>query len=353
VTAPTNNNQAPDEAAKALSVTRNRILDTVMQYAENIEALAPRGMLATYYVQELRLYLAQPDKDGNPSKLLDCTPASIVRGMLRVAQTGLSLGVSCDLLPFKQNCQFSPRYNGIIELALNSGVRTINADAVYDDDLLWDFQKGTEFFVRHKRGPRKGKLTHFWATAEIKQGSFAVVVLTRDEVEAHKAKYSKQWYKVPIEDCLWYGTKTAIRQLSKFVPKNPRFAAALQFDRQEEEEIPEGEYELIHEAALGHSIMDSRPDARSGEPASINGNGSAPKAQGTSNLESPCNDEQRERLLDLVEHKGVPADVRELIEIRLKLGTMTEKGASDWIREMEMAIAGASKGEREMAGLGV
>lgn len=257
--APGNGHQ--QEAGTSLAVVRNRILDLVTQYGENIERLAPRGMVAAYYVEELRLYLSQPDKDGNPSKLFDCTPASIARGILRVAQTGLSLGVSCDLLPFGKTCQFSPRYTGIIELALLSGTRAVNADVVYDDDLVWQYQKGTELILNHTRGPRKGKITHFYAIGELKPASYVFEVMTRDEVVAHKAKFSKQWAKVPIEECIWYGKKTAIRQLSKFLPKNPRFASALQFDRQADEEIPDGEYEVVDSGAIDHAINDPRPDA--------------------------------------------------------------------------------------------
>ncbi len=230
----------------SLAVIRNRILNTVTQYAENIQKLAPRGMQAEYYVEELRLYLSQPDKDGNPSKLLDCQPASIARGILRVAQTGLSLGVSCDLLPFGKVCQFNIRYTGLIELALSSGVRAVNSDVVYSDDILFSFEKGTSFHLRHRRGPRKGEVTHFYAIAELNPGSYVFEVMTRDEAEAHKQKFSKQWKTTPIEQCLWYGKKTAIRQLSKFLPKNPRFAAALQYDAQTDvEEIPEGAFEIV------------------------------------------------------------------------------------------------------------
>jgi phage RecT family recombinase len=326
-----------EEPGTSLAVVRNRILNTVTQYAENIQKLAPRGMLAEYYVEELRLYLSQPDKDGNPSKLFDCTPASIARGVLRVAQTGLSLGVSCDLLPFAKTCQFSPRYTGIIELALLSGTRAINADVAYDDDLVFEYQKGTDFYLRHQRGPRKGKITHFYAMAELKPGSYVFEVMTRDEVEDFKTKFSKQWKGVKIEDCIWYGKKTLIRQLSKFLPKNPRFASALRFDKQaDEEEIPDGEFQIVDQQ-MENAIMGRRPDA-------------APESKP---VEPQCTDQQRERLLDLVEHHKVSTELRESVEIRLRVGTMTEKRASVWISALEMTIEGASEGGREMAELEV
>jgi phage RecT family recombinase len=326
------------EAGTSLAVVRNRILETVMLYAESIEALAPRGMLAPYYKEELRLYLSQPDKDGNPSKLHDCAPASIARGILRVAQTGLSLGVSCDLLPYGKVCQYSPRYTGIVELALLSGTRAINADVVYDDDILFEYQKGTESYLRHQRGPRKGNITHFYAMGELKPGSYVFEVMTRDEVEDFKKKFSKQWAKVPIEECVWYGKKTLIRQLSKFLPKNPRFASALQFDKQADE-IPDGVFEPIDEEAMDDAIMGQRPDAKAAAPAAT--------------LEPLCTKEQKERLLDLIEHRNVSSSVGETVQLRLQLGTMTEKSAAVYIKEMEAAINGSLSETPEMAGLGV
>lgn len=312
MTAATMNGQQ-EEAGTSLSIIRNKILNTVLLYADNIQKLAPRGMESAYYVEELRLYLSQPDKDGNPSKLFDCSPASIARGVLRVAQTGLSLGVSCDLLPFGGTCTFSPRYTGIIELALSSGVRAVNADVVYDDDILFEYQKGTSFLLNHRRGPRKGKITHFYAIGEIKTGSYVFEVMTRDEVEAHKTKFSKQWKTTAIEQCIWYGKKTAIRQLSKFLPKNSRFAAALQFDNDTtEDDVPEGEFEVV------------TPNAPRGEPAP------APIA------DRPASEAQVEHILDLLDNPRC-ADGRSLILERLKRGVQWSVAAL-WIDDLEKQL---------------
>lgn len=235
--------------APSLPALKKRILDTVARSSESISRLAPRGILPEYYVEELSLYLSQPDRNGGPSKLFGCSAVSITRGMLRVAQTGLSLGVSCDLLPSGRTCKFSPRYTGIIELALQSGVRAINADVVYSDDEKWDYQKGTSFFLNHKAGPQKGDLTHFYAIAELKPGSFVFEVRTKEQVEAHKQEFSLQHGSTPLEEIPWYGPKTLIRLLSKFLPKSPRFTAALQFDN--DVDSPDDDDESSYEDVLG------------------------------------------------------------------------------------------------------
>jgi phage RecT family recombinase len=222
-----------------------KLVATVEKYEEQIKGLAPRGVAPSHYYASLRLYLA-----ANP-KVLECTPASVAVGILRVAQTGLDLGVSCDLLPFGSSCQFSPRYNGIIELALASGVRAVNADVVREGEIL-EAQKGTEFYLRHRKYGPDGKplavkgaaITMAYAIAEIKQGSFVFETLTREEIDAIRAKYSQQWKRGSLDEIPWYAKKTMVRRLSPYLPKNSRFAAALQY-ADTVDEVLEGEFEVV------------------------------------------------------------------------------------------------------------
>jgi recombination protein RecT len=217
--------------------SRNAILTTVERYSDEIQKLAPRGVEPAHYIASLRLYLGQ-----NP-KVLDCTPASIARGILRVAQTGLDLGVSCDLLPFGKECQFNPRYNGIIELALGAGVRAINADVVREGDDF-DYQKGTGFFLHHKHGAKHGPITHAYAIAELKVGSFVFDVLDRNEIDALRQRYSKSWAKGSLDEIPWYAKKTAVRRLSPFLPKNARLAAALMYAEVAEPQAEDAPFQI-------------------------------------------------------------------------------------------------------------
>ena len=220
--------------AVALKPREIILAEVAEKYSDQIAALAPRGTPPAHYIASLRLYLGQNEK------VLECTPASVAIGMLRVAQTGLDLGVSCDLLPFGKACQFSPRYNGIIELALASGVRAINADVVREGDFF-EFSKGTESYLRHRRGfDKDAKITHAYAIAEIKSASFVFEVLSREEIDAIRLQYSKSWAKGPLDAIPWYAKKTMVRRLSPYLPKNARFAAALMFADQSDE-IQDGE----------------------------------------------------------------------------------------------------------------
>lgn len=244
---------------------RALILSTTERYSDSIAKLAPRGVNPAHYVETLRLYMS-----SNP-KLLDCNAVSVARGILRVAQTGLELGVSCDLLPFGQECQFNPRYNGIIELALGSGVRAIDADVVRDTDYF-EYQKGTGAFLRHKAADDMGKITHAYAIAEVKQQSFVFVVVNREQIDAIRSQYSKSWWKrpfgerkgeiIPLDEIPWYAKKTAVRRLSPMLPKNARFAAALMY-ADEAEPIPATDFEVLPpQQALKAAAEDGEAEGR-------------------------------------------------------------------------------------------
>jgi recombination protein RecT len=205
---------------------RDQILGMVQQYSEQIAQLAPEGMTPEHFIASLRLYMAKtPD-------LLKCNPVSVAMGVLQVAQTGLTLGVSCDLLVFGGACQFSPRYGGIIELALAAGTNAIDADVVREGDHF-SFEKGTNSYLKHTRAFQKdAPITHAYAVAALRYGKCVFTVWTREEIDAHRARFSKQWsvQKVPSLDAIpWYAKKTMVRQLSPFLPKNARLAAALMF----------------------------------------------------------------------------------------------------------------------------
>lgn len=231
---------------------RAKLIADVASVGEKINKLLPRNrfgqltMDAEYLIQSLELYFSE-----NP-KLLLCTPASIVRGVMRVAQTSLILGNSCDLLPFGKNCQFSPRYNGIAQLALAAGTRAINIGVVREGDHF-EYDKGTNTFLSHqKRALSTAPITHGYAVANLRPGANVLEVFTAEEINAHRKKYSKSWWKdndriIPLEEIPWYAKKTPLRQMAPVLPQNPRLAAALIFEREAEEGLTDDEDEDLRE----------------------------------------------------------------------------------------------------------
>jgi phage RecT family recombinase len=272
--------QAQQAAQPVAVARRNELLDYITKYGGELEKLTQRDRFtgkpvvdASYYLATLELYFREhPD-------LLECRPLSIATGMLRVAQTGLVLGVSCDLLPFgKANkvCQFSPRYTGLIELALQSGVRAINTGVVREGDHF-EFSKGLVLKLQHDPIAKStAPILRAYAFAEVKQGSFSVECMTKEQIDAHRRRYSRSWWKekngreIPLEEVPWYGKKTCVRQLSSVLPKNPRLAAALMFEKQAEEaveddEIPEATYELQEPVRPARVVEEPTPQREPGE----------------------------------------------------------------------------------------
>lgn len=207
------------------------ILKTVEDHEQQLMALAPRGYEAQMYYAALRLYFA-----ANPA-VLNCKPVSVLKAMLRVAQTGLELGVTCDILPFGDQAQFSARAKGLAELAYSAGTRSVNYGVVRDGDTLWDWCLGSEGYVHHKpaRG-NTGPISHFWAIARLGVTGQVIRVMDYEEVDARKARYSKQWKTTALEEIPWYGVKTVIREVLGYVPKNARLAAALRYDVAEDDD---------------------------------------------------------------------------------------------------------------------
>ena len=203
------------------------ILKEVENREQEMMALAPRGTEPAMFYAALKLYFA------SNTKLLDCSAVSVARAMLRVAQTGLELGVSCDILPFGNAAQFSPRYTGLIELSHSAGTRSLNHGVVREGDEF-AFRLGSDSFVNHvpKKG-NTGKITHAWAVGRTGITGVQIEVMDSETIEARKREFSRQHKMTPLEEIPWYARKTVIREICKYLPKNARFSAALRYDEAE------------------------------------------------------------------------------------------------------------------------
>lgn len=178
----------------------------------------------------------------------DCTPASIVSAASRLVQMGLDIGRTGYLVPFKGQATPVPSYKGLIELILATGAaRSCEAREVRENDFF-EFRYGSEPSLVHvpgQKNPRasRGKITHFYVVWQIKFGYRKFDVMTMDEVEDLRLRYSKQWGEKAWrrgEAEAWYGIKTVIIRSSKQLPQNPKLAgffAALQADPESDEAV--------------------------------------------------------------------------------------------------------------------
>lgn len=165
--------------------------------------------------------------------LARCTPESFLGALMTASQLGLEPGPTGDayLVPFGNVCTFIPGYRGLIKLARNSGqLVDIWAEVVCENDAF-TYKLGLHRDLIHEPAPEpRGKITHVYAAAKLKDGGTPFVVMTTAEVEAIRAR-SKAGRNSPwVSDWSAMACKTAVKQLAKWLPLSPEFTVATAMD---------------------------------------------------------------------------------------------------------------------------
>jgi recombination protein RecT len=151
-------------------------------------------------------------------KLMDCTPASVMKCLLDLSAMGLEPdGRRAHLIPYGSECTLIIDYKGLIELIRRSGdVTSIRAETVCENDGF-DWENGV---VTHKvdwRKPR-GEVQAVYAEAKLSTGEVQTAVMTKDEVEAIRSR-SRSGNNGPWKtDWAEMAKKTAVRRLAKMLP---------------------------------------------------------------------------------------------------------------------------------------
>lgn len=213
-------------------------------------------------------------------ELLECTPTSLIMAVSKGVNWDLEFGETVHLVPFNVNvakrdqapkwekrAQAIRDYKGDIELVIRSGAaRAVEAQCFYEKEIL-KYEQGTNPFIEHhpivdvrKRGPMLGA----YAWARISVHSLKITVMSVDEIDAIRQEKSKSWKKGPLPD--WYACKTVVHRVTRSLPKNKRLAAVLKEFEKEEEEIPEGEFEVVA-ADVGTSTPTASDGAATGPAA--------------------------------------------------------------------------------------
>lgn len=180
--------------------------------------------------------------------LAKCQPASIFAAVIQSSQLGLEVGLmgEAHLVPFGDQCQLIPGYQGLMKLARQSGlVVDIYAHEVRENDTF-DVVLGLDRSLVHqplkKNGfpasdAERGEIVGFYAVAKFKDGSNTFVAMSRFDVEkirdnSRGYQAAKRYKKESLwdTDLLSMGLKTVIRRLIKFLPKSPELATAMALD---------------------------------------------------------------------------------------------------------------------------
>lgn len=170
----------------------------------------------------------------NP-KLLQCNINSLMGGVLEAAKLGLEPGLmgQCYLIPFDKKqkqgnqwvvvdteAQFIIGYKGLIDLVRRSGqVSTIEARTIYENDEH-DFGYGLDSYLIHKPVLKnRGKAIAYYAVCKLKDGGSSFLVMSHEEMEQYRDKYSKAKNYGPWKDEFdAMARKTVLRQLIKYLP---------------------------------------------------------------------------------------------------------------------------------------
>lgn len=199
----------------------------------------PNGMDADRMARIALTVVRQSDiqarKDNKPqNSLANCTPQSFAGALLTSSALGLEVGSSGEayLVPYAGECTLIIGYQGFAKLFWQHPLaKDLQAEAVHEGDEF-DYSLGTLRYLKHKPAARdRGKVTHYYATAELTNGAHPFVVLTADEVKALRG--GKIGPSGQIKDPMrWMERKTALRQLFKLLPKSATMVAAIAVDEQ-------------------------------------------------------------------------------------------------------------------------
>lgn len=170
-------------------------------------------------------------------KLKECEPASFFSALLTLSQLGLEPdGRRAHLIPFNNKrrgcveCQLIVDYKGLVELVLGSGkISHIHADTIRENDVF-EYDKGR--ILNHKidfRKPR-GEVYAVYAIATTKEGQEKCEVMSKEDIEAIRARSRSR------EDGPWatdwdeMAKKTVFRRLSKWLPLTPEQRDSVEVD---------------------------------------------------------------------------------------------------------------------------
>lgn len=176
----------------------------------------------------------------NPA-LGDCTPGSFIGALLTAAQLGLEPNTPLGqayLIPYKNKgvleCQFQLGYRGLIELAHRSGdLKSIEAHIVYENDEF-EYELGLDPKLRHVPAMKnKGGIAWVYAVYKLASGGFGFEVMSFDDVETHKKKYSKaaqRGFSPWQSNWEEMAKKTVIKRLLKYAPLKTEFVRGVRAD---------------------------------------------------------------------------------------------------------------------------
>ena len=183
-----------------------------------------------------KLYLAAVHSISRNPYLLSCDKSSLCQCMMQSAHLDLYPGPlqECAYVPFKGKATFIPQYQGLVKLALQSGIiGNIRAVVVFERDEF-DYNEGTEAYIRHRRYPGEDPGAPIaayctWRSGE--QTDFELMFKREIDSIMSRSAAVKQGRSTPWDtDWEEMAKKTVIKRASKKWPKSIKLAQAIEVD---------------------------------------------------------------------------------------------------------------------------
>lgn len=229
------------------------VSDLLTKYKEQIAMALPRHLTPERMIRVALTAVSRSEK------LQLCSPATIAGCVIQASILGLEpdgvLG-EAYLVPFwnkdapngrggkgAYECQLIPGYQGLLKLVRNTGeLKMVDVQEVCENDEF-DYAKGTEPFIHHKPAlGDRGEVYMYWAGAVLVNGGQQFEVMTKEQIEAHRDKYSQSakmgfspWKTSPE----WMYKKTVLRKLVKLLPKSAQAQMAVTLDERNEVGLPQ------------------------------------------------------------------------------------------------------------------
>lgn len=131
---------------------------------------------------------------SNDSYLSSAEPMTIVTSAMVAASLDLPVDKNLGyawIIPYKGKAQFQLGYKGYIQLAQRSGqYKALNVIEVYEGELE-EWNRLTEVFKFNSNGKQSDQIIGYVGYFELLNGFKKTVYWTKQEIEAHKRKFSK------------------------------------------------------------------------------------------------------------------------------------------------------------------
>lgn len=212
-----------------------------------------KSVLPTHLTPERMARITLNEIRKNP-ELAKCSIESLAGAVMQATALGLEPGIlgHCYFVPFKnkskgiQEVQFVVGYKGLIDLTRRSGeVLSIQAQAVHENDEFY-YEYGLNETLKHVPAKtNRGEVYAYYAYAKFKDGGHTFLVMSKEDIEAHRDKFSKAKNFGPWVDHFdEMAKKTVIRAMVKYMPISVEVQKAASSD-----ETAKTTEEVIHDYA--------------------------------------------------------------------------------------------------------